>query len=78
MNFRMMMKTPDCLDDAIEDAVGSMLFDFEGDEEAQEDKRIELTEEAKDFAEKWVKWGEYVTIEFDTEAGTAVVLPAEK
>lgn len=28
------------------------------------------------FAAKWVKYGEYVTIEFDTDAGTATVVPA--
>ena len=78
MKFRMMMKTPDCLDMAIEDAVGSMLYDFEGDKDAEEDKRIELTQETKEFAEKWVKWSEYITIEFDTEAKTAVVVPVEE
>ena len=26
---------------------------------------------------KWIKWGEYVRIEVDTEAGTATVLPFE-
>jgi len=29
--------------------------------------------EKRKLAEKYVEWGEYVTIDFDTEDGTAVV-----
>lgn len=31
--------------------------------------------EAKELAEKYVQYGEYVTIEFDTETQTATVVP---
>jgi hypothetical protein len=32
-------------------------------------------EEFVDFISKWVEYGEYITIEFDTEEGTAKVIP---
>lgn len=35
----------------------------------------EDTEKAKKLAEKYVRMGEYITVEFDTDAETAVVLP---
>lgn len=30
----------------------------------------------KKFAGRWLTYGEYMTVEFDTEAGTAVVVPS--
>lgn len=33
---------------------------------------------AKDLADKFVQYDEYVTIQFDTETQTAVVLPVER
>ena len=30
-------------------------------------------ERAREFLKKWLEYGEYVTIDFDTEAGTAEV-----
>jgi hypothetical protein len=38
----------------------------------EEDKEF-LTE----FLSQWIKDGEYVSLEFDTEKGTAVVLPVK-
>jgi hypothetical protein len=35
----------------------------------------EMKEPMQEFASRWVKYGEYITIEFDTEAGTATVVP---
>jgi len=31
-------------------------------------------EKAKEFAEKWIEYGEYIDIEFDTAKGTATVV----
>ncbi len=28
----------------------------------------------RDFAGRWMSYGEYITVEFDTEAGTATVI----
>lgn len=35
---------------------------------------LDMSEELKKFLGKWLKYGECVTIEFDTEAGTAKVV----
>jgi hypothetical protein len=37
------------------------------------DLNEEQEEEIKEFLGKWVKYEEYVTIDFDTEVGTATV-----
>jgi hypothetical protein len=52
------MKTPDALQYAIEDATDDP------------DARIEM----EDFASKYVSSGEYLTVEFDTEEKTCVVV----
>lgn len=75
MKFRMTMKTPDCLDGVIEDAVGSFLFDFEGTPEQEEELRAFHTEEGYNLAKKFVEYNEYVSVEFDTETKTAIVVP---
>lgn len=36
---------------------------------------LETAEKVVEFVSKWVKYGEYITVEFDTDAGTAVVVP---
>jgi uncharacterized protein YerC len=38
----------------------------------------EAIDEALEFVKKYVKYEEYVTIEFDTEAKTATVLPVSR
>lgn len=42
------------------------------------DEYNELAHEMAGFAERYVKWGEHVVVEFDTEAGTVTVLEASK
>ena len=37
----------------------------------------EEKEEALEAAERFVKWGEYITVELDTEAKTCTVLPVK-
>lgn len=62
-------KTPDVLDDAIVEAISceaTQPDDFE---------RAALEEELKQACRKFVKHGEYCTIEIDTETGTAEVIP---
>lgn len=56
------MKTPDALDTALDD------FGFNNDEASQEVKEI-----TRIFLGQWFEYGEYVTIDFDTVAGTATV-----
>lgn len=47
--------------------------------DAMDQLNLETEEQKHDitvFLEKWVKWGELVTIEFDSVRGTAKVIPA--
>lgn len=37
-----------------------------------------LAGEMKEFISRWVEYGEYVSIEFDTDAGTAVVVVTDR
>lgn len=55
------MKTPDGLSDALDESCG---YDEDSDEKT----------DALKIAEKWFKWGEYVSVEIDTVAKTCVVL----
>lgn len=76
MKFKVTMKDPDTLHDAIEDAVKEDLEKIAGldadDREALTEKRQEA---ARAVASKWFKYGEYLTVEIDTEAQTATVCP---
>lgn len=84
MKFSVTFKTPDCLDSALEPYIDTHCENCEQDAveceacdslaEAACDKIADI----KNVAEKFIKWGEYVTIEFDTEAKTASVVPARK
>jgi hypothetical protein len=77
MKFKVTMKDPDTLHDAITDAVKEELEKIGGldddDRDALTDKRHEAV--AK-ITSKWFRYSEYVTIEIDTDAQTAVVCPA--
>lgn len=72
MRFRATFKSPDAIyhaaNEAAESAISSDVEEFARSEMVEE-KRHELTI----AVDKWVKYGEYVTIEFDTEKGTATV-----
>jgi hypothetical protein len=71
VKFRVTFKTPDALDAAAEE-FGKSQFE----ENPSEDESAEYWAKfAKKFCEKFVKWGEYVTVEFDLLAGTATVVP---
>lgn len=61
MKFTVTFKTPDALERALDDA-----FPLE--------VRAANMREARKFAERYVKYGECISVEFDTETGTAKVL----
>lgn len=75
MKFKVTMKNPDALGEAINDAVTAELAKMPGlhDDEAEElaDTRRRKVSE---MCGKWFQYGEYLTVEIDTEAGTCVVL----
>ena len=76
MKFRIQLKDPDGFHDGFDDAATESLAAIDGlsdsEKEAVKDERQSLLQS---FAEKWVEYGEYITIEFDTDAGTATVFP---
>lgn len=77
MKLTVSFKTPDAADYAIEDALEDN-EELEAIEDAEERswKKEELEDGLKEALSKWIQYSEYVRIEFDTEAGTATVLPA--
>lgn len=66
MKVHVTFKTPDALDMALDEAC---LNDY-GNDQSVED----IKDEARQICEKWIKYGEYVTLEIDTTQGTATVL----
>jgi hypothetical protein len=76
MKFKITMKDPgahDCIEEEAEDQVRSLDL-AEDEREAIKELRIE---KLKEFASKWMEHSEYLTVEFDTEAGTCTVVEVE-
>lgn len=77
MKIKVTMKDPDTLGDALDDAVRGELEKVDG---LTAEDRAELFDSrratAGRSAAKWFRYGEYLSVEIDTEAGTATVLAA--
>lgn len=78
MKFTVTMKDPDTLSDAIDEAVRADIAKIEG---LNADDREALFETRREgvgkITSKWFRYGEYLTVEIDTEAQTATVRPAQ-
>ena len=75
MKIKVTMKDPDTLQDAIIDAFKNLSIDGVNDEEI-EAIRQRRGEAINDMAtRKWFEYGEYLTVEIDTEAQTCIVVP---
>lgn len=75
MKFKVTLKDPDTLYDAITEALEGEFKDLPDDEaEAAREVRREKVDLV---AAKWFEYGEYLTVEIDTVAETCVVVPAE-
>ena len=76
MKLKLTLKYPDGVFEMIREAAESQVEEIAG---LDDDEKEELIESRHDKISeqllKWIKYGEYVRIEFDTEAGTATVLP---
>ncbi len=74
MKFKVSMKDPDTLHDAITDALKGDLtlrgFDPEELEAVTEVRRRKL----EDVCSTWFKYGEYLTVEVDTDERTCTVV----
>lgn len=78
MKFRVTMKDPDTLHDAITEAVKvevNQLLDDPDEREALQETR---EEKVREICKEWFEYDEYLTVEIDTEAGTATVVPRKK
>ena len=77
MKFTVHLKDPDGFSDGVWRAARDSVtpiegLDFEEQEGLADDRRDEIVIAIK----KWVRYSEYISVEFDTELGTATVLPA--
>jgi len=73
MKFRVTMKDPDTLHEAIDEALDKTMppqltrEEWEGIREVRHDDVSNITA-------KWFEYGEYLTVEIDTERNTCVVV----
>jgi hypothetical protein len=78
MKFKVQLKDPDVLHDAIRDAVTKHVAEKAAAMDLDDEERQNLVDRRCDriaeMAGRWFKWGEYLTVEIDTEAGTCTVL----
>lgn len=73
MKVDITFKDPDALTDCIEDAVDRMTVEGISDTELEAVKETRK-EEIRSLCRKWFKWGEYLTVEIDTELETCIVI----
>lgn len=77
MKFKITMKDPDGAYDSIRGAAEESLEAISALSERERESLVESRhQELSEQARQWLRYGEYLTVEFDTEAGTATVLPA--
>ena len=76
MKFKVQMKDPDTLQDAIADAIKACEFPGLTGEEAEAVREIRR-EDIGNLCAKWFGYGEYLTVEIDTEAGTCIVVESK-
>jgi len=78
MKVKVFIKDTDVLQDAVEESVDDELKNSGLAEDEQEAVRELRIEKALDVANTWWEYGEYITVEFDTEARTARVVPVDE
>lgn len=76
MKIKVTMKDPDTMYDAVQNAVIQELVAI-GMPNDEFERMVELrSEKLRAKMRKWFEYGEYLTVEFDTETMTATVLDA--
>jgi len=76
MKFKITMKDPDGVYDAIQEAAQASAREVKGLDNDELDALAASREGAiKEVCRKWISHGEYITIEIDTEEETATVVP---
>lgn len=74
MKFTVYIKDPDVFSDAVSEAVKKEVSALNLPEDEAEAVIEKREEKVNDFLERWVEYGEYIKVEFDTEANTATVV----
>lgn len=80
MKLRITLKDPDALYECVRDQVVNALPEEEREEYDRMNSReqnmfiMDRVEEAQDAAREWMLYGEYITVEIDTEARTCQVI----
>ena len=75
MKFKVTMNDPDTLHDCVLDAAKDSVADIADPEERAAVQAVRRDRMLK-AAKPWFEYGEYLTVEIDTDAGTCVVVPA--
>lgn len=81
MKFRVTLKDPDGVDMSVDsevsrfnelmsDTIASLNLDADEIDSMQEQRADVI----RKYVNQWLKYGEYVTLEFDTDTGTCVVV----
>lgn len=73
MKITIQLKDPDTMYDAVNDAVADDLASDMPDDERKALHEIR-TDKIRDKLSKWFECGEYLTVEYDTEADTLTVV----
>jgi hypothetical protein len=76
MKFRITMKDPDGVYDCIQDAAKEMAEQVTGVDQDEREGLIESKrEKLSELCRNWFEYGEYLTVEIDTDAQTIAVVP---
>lgn len=78
MSFKITFKTPDAIDNAIQEEILCKTYQMLGDEtesltEEQGEEIFEFGQKLRALVGKFTRDSEYITVEFDVEAGTCNV-----
>ena len=76
MKIKITVKDPDGVYDSINATVKNSVASIAGlDDDEREEMEESRAESVGEKLSKWIEYGEYITVEFDTETGTAIVVP---
>jgi hypothetical protein len=75
MKFRITFKDPNTVNNSINEYAKSLFDNLPLTDEEREDCAYNRAGVISKDVEKWVKYGEYITVEFDLVKKTATVVP---
>jgi hypothetical protein len=79
MKFRVQFKDPDGVYDSLERAAEEAVADVKGLDDEEREAILDVKRNKVSAAsDVYIKWGEYLVVEFDTEDGSARVLTSDE